>query len=168
MEAKMVKLNTLDLQEMMNLTSPFSIGIDDFFRRIDNVSRNNSQSYPPYNITKIDDEHFVIEIACAGFGKDHIDIEVQENELRVVGDKENPNPERVANSHAIHTGIAARKWNRKFVLSDDVQVGSASIEDGILSIPITKIIPEEKKPKKISIGTKKLSKEFLTEHNRGF
>ncbi len=164
----MVKLNTLDLQEMMNLTSPFSIGIDDFFRRIDNVSRNNSQSYPPYNITKIDDEHFVIEIACAGFGKDHIDIEVQENELRVVGDKENPNPERVANSHAIHTGIAARKWNRKFVLSDDVQVGSASIEDGILSIPITKIIPEEKKPKKISIGTKKLSKEFLTEHNRGF
>ena len=164
----MVKLNTLDLQEMMNLTSPFSIGIDDFFRRIDNVSRNNSQSYPPYNITKIDDEHFVIEIACAGFGKDHIDIEVQENELRVVGDKENPNPERIANSSAIHTGIAARKWNRKFVLSDDVQVGSASIEDGILSIPITKIIPEEKKPKKISIGTKKLSKEFLTEHGRGF
>ena len=159
----MVKLNTLDLQEMMNLTSPFSIGIDDFFRRIDNVSRNNSQSYPPYNITKIDDEHFVIEIACAGFGKDHIDIEVQENELRVVGDKENPNPERIANSSAIHTGIAARKWNRKFVLSDDVQVGSASIEDGILSIPITKVIPEEKKPKKISIGTKKLSKEFLVE-----
>jgi|TARA_X000001036_G_scaffold421093_1_gene442587 molecular chaperone IbpA len=163
MEAKMVKLNTLDLQEMMTLTSPFSIGIDDFFRRIDNVSRNNSQSYPPYNITKIDDEHFVIEIACAGFGKDHIDIEVQENELRVVGDKENPNPERIANSSAIHTGIAARKWNRKFVLSDDVQVGSASIEDGILSIPITKVIPEEKKPKKISIGTKKLSKEFLVE-----
>ncbi len=159
----MVKLNTLDLQEMMTLTSPFSIGIDDFFRRIDNVSRNNSQSYPPYNITKIDDEHFVIEIACAGFGKDHIDIEVQENELRVVGDKENPNPERIANSSAIHTGIAARKWNRKFVLSDDVQVGSASIEDGILSIPITKVIPEEKKPKKISIGTKKLSKEFLVE-----
>ena len=159
----MVKLTTLDLQEMLKLTSPFSIGVDDFFRRIDNVSRNNSQSYPPYNITKIDDEHFVIEIACAGFGKDHIDIEVQENELRVVGDKENPNPERIANSSAIHTGIAARKWNRKFVLSDDVQVGSASIEDGILSIPITKVIPEEKKPKKISIGTKKLSKEFLVE-----
>ena len=164
----MVKLSTLDLQEMLNLTSPFSVGIDDFFRRIDNVSRNNSQSYPPYNITKVDDEHFVIEIACAGFGKDNIDIEVQENELRVIGDKSDPNPERIANSSAIHTGIAARKWNRKFVLSDDVQVGSASIEDGILSIPITKIIPEEKKPKKISIGTKKLSKEFLTEHNRGF
>jgi len=163
MEAKMVKLTTLDLQEMMNLTSPFSIGIDDFFRRIDNVSRNNSQSYPPYNITKVDDEHFVIEIACAGFGKDHIDIEVQENELRVLGDKSDPNPERVANSSAIHTGIASRKWKRNFVLSDDVEVGSASIEDGILSIPITKIIPEEKKPKKISIGTKKLSKEFLVE-----
>ena len=71
----MVKLTTMDLQEMLKLTSPFSIGIDDFFRRIDNVQRNNSQSYPPYNITKIDDEHFVIEIACAGFGKDNIDIE---------------------------------------------------------------------------------------------
>ena len=83
-------------------------------------------------------------------------------------DKENPNPERIANTHAIHTGIAARKWSRKFVLADDVEVGSASIQDGILSVPITKIIPEEKKPKKISIGTKKLSKEFLTEHDRGF
>jgi len=159
----MVKLNTLDLQEMMNLTSPFSIGIDDFFRRIDNVQRNNSQPYPPYNITKVDDEHFVIEIACAGFGKDHIDIEVQENELRVVGDKSDPNPERVANSSAIHTGIAARKWSRKFVLADDIEVGSASIQDGILSVPLTKIIPEDKKPRKISIGSKKLSKEFLVE-----
>jgi len=159
----MVKLNTLDLQEMMNLTSPFSIGIDDFFRRIDNVQRNNSQSYPPYNITKVDDEHFVIEIACAGFGKDHIDIEVQENELRVVGDKSDPNPERVANSSAIHTGIAARKWSRKFVLADDIEVGSASIQDGILSVPLTKVIPEDKKPRKISIGSKKLSKEFLVE-----
>ena len=157
----MVKLSTLDLQEMLNLTSPFSVGIDDFFRRIDNVSRNNSQSYPPYNITKVDDEHFVIEIACAGFGKDHIDIEVQENELRVIGDKSDPNPERIAISSAIHTGIASRKWKRNFVLADDIEVGSASIEDGILSVPLTKIIPEEKKPKKISIGTKKLSKEFL-------
>ena len=159
----MVKLSTLDLQEMMNLTSPFSIGIDSFFRTIDDVQRNNSQSYPPYNITKVDDEHFVIEIACAGFGKDHIDIEVQENELRVVGDKSDPNPERVANSSAIHTGIAARKWKRKFVLADDITVGSATIQDGILSVPLTKIIPEEKKPKKISIGSKKLSKEFLVE-----
>ena len=91
----MVKLTTMDLQEMLKLTSPFSIGVDDFFRRIDDVQRNNSQSYPPYNITKIDDEHFVIEIACAGFGKDHIDITVQENELKVVGDKENPNPEEL-------------------------------------------------------------------------
>jgi len=159
----MVKLSTLDLQEMMNLTSPFSIGIDSFFRTIDDVQRSNSQSYPPYNITKVDDEHFVIEIACAGFGKDHIDIEVQENELRVVGDKSDPNPERVANSSAIHTGIAARKWKRKFVLADDITVGSATIQDGILSVPLTKIIPEEKKPKKISIGSKKLSKEFLVE-----
>ena len=159
----MVKLTTLDLQEMLNLTSPFSVGIDDFFRRIDNVSRNNSQSYPPYNITKVDDEHFVIEIACAGFGKDNIDIEVQENELRVIGDKSDPNPERIANSSAIHTGIAARKWKRNFVLADDIEVGSASIEDGILSVPLTKIIPEEKKPKKISIGTKKLDKKFLVE-----
>ena len=159
----MVKLSTLDLQEMMNLTSPFSIGIDNFFRTLDDVQRSNSQSYPPYNITKVDDEHFVIEIACAGFGKDHIDIEVQENELRVVGDKSDPNPERVANSSAIHTGIAARKWKRKFVLADDIEVGSATIQDGILSVPLTKIIPEEKKPKKISIGNKKLSKEFLVE-----
>tara|TARA_Y100000768_G_scaffold269554_1_gene206056 strand:- start:106 stop:597 length:492 start_codon:yes stop_codon:yes gene_type:complete len=163
MEAKMVKLSTLDLQEMMNLTSPFSIGIDNFFRTLDDVQRSNSQSYPPYNITKVDDEHFVIEIACAGFGKDHIDIEVQENELRVVGDKSDPNPERVANSSAIHTGIAARKWKRKFVLADDIEVGSATIQDGILSVPLTKIIPEEKKPKKITIGNKKLSKEFLVE-----
>ena len=159
----MVKLSTLDLQEIMNLTSPFSIGIDNFFRTLDDVQRSNSQSYPPYNITKVDDEHFVIEIACAGFGKDHIDIEVQENELRVVGDKSDPNPERVANSSAIHTGIAARKWKRKFVLADDIEVGSATIQDGILSVPLTKIIPEEKKPKKISIGNKKLSKEFLVE-----
>ena len=159
----MVKLSTLDLQEMMNLTSPFSIGIDNFFRTLDDVQRSNSQSYPPYNITKVDDEHFVIEIACAGFGKDHIDIEVQESELRVVGDKSDPNPERVAHSSAIHTGIAARKWKRKFVLADDIEVGSATIQDGILSVPLTKIIPEEKKPKKISIGNKKLSKEFLVE-----
>ena len=62
----------------------------------------------------------------------------------------------------------SRKWSRKFVLADDVEVGSASIQDGILGIPITKIIPEEKKPRKISIGSKKLPKEFLTEHGWGF
>ena len=59
--------------------------------------------------------------------------------------------------------MCIRDRKRNFVLADDIEVGSASIEDGILSVPLTKIIPEEKKPKKISIGTKKLSKEFLVE-----
>ena len=149
--------------DLLSQFGTFSVGFDNVFEELKRAKHLNNPSYPPYNITKIDDEHFVIEIACAGFGKDHIDIEVQENELRVVGDKSDPNPERVANSSAIHTGIAARKWSRKFVLADDIEVGSASIQDGILSVPLTKVIPEDKKPRKISIGSKKLSKEFLVE-----
>ena len=103
-------------------------------------------TYPPYNINKISDEHYVLEFAVAGFNRGGIDISVEKDILTVKGERQEDE-----GANYIHKGIAARKFTRSFNLPEYFEVDRASMTDGILYIDLYKNVPEEKKPKKITI-----------------
>tara|TARA_B100000085_G_scaffold230992_1_gene217676 strand:- start:1268 stop:1696 length:429 start_codon:yes stop_codon:yes gene_type:complete len=137
------------------LTDPFdrvktySIGFDRMFDRLLDDSRVTTQTYPPYNIVKVSDTDYAIQIAVAGFGKNDIEIETKENLLTIksVEKKE----EVVDDTTYLHKGISNRAFKRTFTISDDVVVKGATFENGLLNIELEKIIPEEKKPRMIKI-----------------
>jgi molecular chaperone IbpA len=134
-----------------------AIGFDKAFNRLHNIQEQQS-GYPPYNIIKDGDERYAVEIAVAGFAKDEIDIELKEGNMLVTGKKSNPEVEK----NFVHKGIGTRAFTRTFTLSDDVVVKGADLDNGILVIELERIIPEEKKPRKIEIGTVS-EKQLLTE-----
>ena len=127
---------------------PYSIGFDNLFDRLFDMDLESSSSYPPYNISKIDDNNYIIEMALAGFNKDDIEIELADSELTVRSKKrENLNKD----VNLIHQGISHRSFNRKFTLSEEILVKNAEMKNGMLIIKLEKFIPENKKPKLISI-----------------
>ena len=127
---------------------PYSIGFDNLFDRLFDIDLESSSSYPPYNISKVDDNNYIIEMALAGFNKDDIEIELADSELTVRSKKrENLNKD----VNLIHQGISQRSFNRKFTLSEEILVKNAEIKNGMLIIKLEKFIPENKKPKLINI-----------------
>lgn len=128
----------------MVITNPFGalgLDIDKFFQ-----TAPVQAAFPPYNVVKINDDKIVMEFAVAGFKKSDISITTEKNILTIKADK-------VADEKAyLHKGIAARKFTRSFTLPEYFEVGSAGFEDGILSIDLIRNIPEEKKPKQITIS----------------
>ena len=128
---------------------PFSVGFDNIFDHFNlHLDNTRTVNYPPYNINKIDDFNWNIEIALAGFGKKDIDISTANSQLTIksVVDK---NKDETAGT--IHKGISKRQFTRSFTLADDVVVNGAELKDGMLVIDLEKIVPEEKKPKTIKI-----------------
>jgi molecular chaperone IbpA len=121
-------------------------------------------TYPPYNIKKIDDEHFEIEMAVAGFGKANLDIELKDDTLTITGNHE------ADDKDYIYQGIANRAFTRQFTLADTVVVKNAELVNGLLKIALERYIPEEKKAKKIDIldpfGVTEATKQFLTESGK--
>lgn len=103
-------------------------------------------TYPPYNINKISDDHFVLEFAVAGFNRGGIDISVEKDTLTIKGERKEDE-----GANYIHKGIAGRKFTRSFNLPEYFEVDRASMIDGILYVDLYKRVPEDKKPKKISI-----------------
>ena len=139
------------------LTDPFdrvktySIGFDRMFDRLFDVSFvTTTNNYPPYNIVKVSDTDYAIQIAVAGFGKDDIEIETKENTLTVKS-VEKKDGEVVDDTTYLHKGISNRAFRRSFTIADDVVVKGASFENGLLNIDLERIIPEEKKPRLIEI-----------------
>lgn len=113
------------------------------------VTETKAATYPPYNILKLGEHHYAIEVAVAGFGKDEIDITVENNKLTVVGQVK-----RAQEMEYLHRGIATRDFTREFTLAETVVVRSADMQDGLLVINLENIVPEASKPKKIEIGTR--------------
>ena len=129
----------------------FFVGFDDHIEHLNelaNAVTRNSTGYPPYNITKTGDLNYAIELAVAGFDEKDIDIEYTENKLTVKG-----SIQPVDNLEFVHRGIANRDFTRTFALNDEVEVKNANLRNGLLIIELERIIPEHKKPKKISIGS---------------
>jgi molecular chaperone IbpA len=140
--------STLSLLDNFNQLTPYAVGFDRVFDQLQNYASHNATSsgFPPYNIRKESDYCFVIDMALAGFSKDDIEVEVADGLLTVRSVKENEE-----NEESIYRGISYRKFNRKFTLADEIVVKDASLENGMLVISLERIVPEEKKPRKIKI-----------------
>jgi len=127
----------------------FFVGYDDQFNRLaklhDDITKN-IPNYPPYNIKKVDENKYTIEMAVAGFSKSEIEIEFVEDKLVVKG---NANED---NDDYLFKGIAARNFTRTFALNDHIEIQGADMINGMLKIFLERIIPEHKKPKKIEIN----------------
>jgi len=131
---------------------PFSVGFDDLFDHFNNTLEytvKQQTSYPPYNINKIDDLNFQIEMALAGFSKKDIEIEVAEGVLTVKSVKDKDTG--ATDEYTLYKGISQRNFTRKFTLADDIVVNGAELKDGMLTISLERIVPEEKKPQLITI-----------------
>ena len=107
---------------------------------------DGSRGYPPYNLIR-DGENYTLELALAGFTEKDLTVELKDNKLSI----ENKRDDATQNDDYIHRGIASRYFRREWLLHDDVVVKSAELNNGMLSISLEKIIPEEKKPKIIKI-----------------
>jgi len=144
----MVTSKALSIFDNLNKLTPYAVGFDRVFDQLNTYAANNATStgFPPYNIRKGGDYTYAIEMALAGFSKDDIEIEVEEGLLAVRSIKENDE-----NDSNIYRGISYRKFNRKFTLADDIVVKDASLENGMLEITLERIVPDEKKPRKIKI-----------------
>ena len=132
---------------------PFSVGFDNLFDDFDRMLSFNSASinhYPPYNIRKVNDTDYVIELAIAGFGKKDIEVKSVENTLTI---KSKDKKEEVLDKDEdiLHRGISQRSFTRSFTVAEDVVVKGADLKDGLLSVKLERIIPDEKKPKIIDI-----------------
>lgn len=129
------------------LNDPMFIGLDKILNKMHASTPGQTNNYPPYNIIKVDENNYTIDIAVAGFLEDEINIEVREGVLHVEGKKEDQ--EEV---HYLHKGISTRSFCRSFTLSDTIVVRGADLSHGMLYIDLENVIPEEKKPRKIPIG----------------
>jgi len=141
-------IKALSLFDNINQLTPYAVGFDRVFDQLTTYATNNvtPTGFPPYNIRKGGDYTYAIEMALAGFSKDDIEIEVAEGLLTVRSVKKNDE-----NDSNIYRGISYRKFNRKFTLADDIVVNDASLENGMLNITLERIVPDAKKPRKITI-----------------
>ena len=129
-----------------------TVGFDRLFDMLENSSASGTQeNYPPFDLIKLGDNDYRIELAVAGFKPDEIDITAQQNVLLVSGRKKEE-AEEGKGSDYIYRGIATRSFERRFALADHIQVRGADLKDGLLSIELKREIPEAMKPKKINIG----------------
>ena len=137
-----------------NSLRPFSVGFDSIFdefdRMLDSTERYNS-NYPPYNICKLSDNDYKIEVALAGYSKDDIELELKDSTLTVRNKTKDKVIEEESNG-VIHKGISTRQFERSFTISEDMNVKHADMRNGLLNIDLERIVPEEKKPRLISIN----------------
>jgi molecular chaperone IbpA len=133
-----------------NLLTPYAVGFDRVFDRLNNyvVHQNHMTptGFPPYNIRKEGDYNFVIELALAGLSKDDLEIEIADQTLtiRSIDKKEDE-------GELLHRGISYRQFTRTWTLAENVVVNEAKMENGMLVVRLEHVVPEEKKPRKITI-----------------
>jgi molecular chaperone IbpA len=132
----------------------FYVGFDDQYSKLAKLHTDMSKNipnYPPYNIKKTGENTYVIELACAGFSKSQIEIELDGDKLYVRGNSADAEETASPYSNYLYHGIATRPFTRTFALNDQVEVKDAGMINGMLKIILERIIPEHKKPKKIDV-----------------
>ena len=136
---------TLSLFDHIHSLTPYSIGFDSVFDRL-SQSVECGSNYPPYNIRKVGDFDYTIELALAGFSKKDIEVKVVDGVITISSLKENSESDET-----LYRGISYRKFTKKFSLADDMEVKGAKLDNGLLSIDLERIVPEDKKPRTIDI-----------------
>ncbi|AKJ40753.1 small heat shock chaperone IbpA [Pragia fontium] len=124
-----------------------AIGFDRMLNTLESGQSQSNGGYPPYNVELVDEHHYRIAIAVAGFAESELDITAQPNLLIVRGAKQ---PQEQAKTY-LYQGIAERNFERKFQLAEHIQVEGAHLENGLLYIELVRIIPEASKPRRIEI-----------------
>jgi molecular chaperone IbpA len=137
----MVNSFTMDL-----FNDPFFIGFNRNLTQLNNAYNTNKQSYPPYDLLKLDEDTYQISLAIAGFSREDIGVSVDNGTLIIKGEIV-----EVTDAEVVHKGIAGRKFVRSFALGEYMEVTSAELKDGMLHVYVVRIVPEEKKPKTIKI-----------------
>lgn len=127
--------------------SPLFLGFDQFEKTVDRMRKTASEGYPPYNIEQIGDDGLRITLAVAGFAMDDLDIETEKNQLVIRG-RQSDDGSRVY----LHRGIAARQFQRSFVLADGIEILGACLDNGLLNIDMKRVEPESN-ARKIPIAT---------------
>jgi HSP20 family molecular chaperone IbpA len=118
--------------------SPLLLGFDHFERVIDRVAKSSAEGYPPYNIEQINKEALRITVAVAGFSMDDLEVTTEDNQLVIRGRNAAEDKERIY----LHKGIAARQFQRSFVLAEGIEVVTARLQDGLLHIDMLRPVPE--------------------------
>jgi molecular chaperone IbpA len=140
---------------IFNTLRPFSIGFDDMFDQFENMLGNGGltmqSNYPPYNIRRTGKDNYAIEVALAGFNKNDVEVEFEDNLLTVRTKKVNKTDVGSEDGEIIHKGISQRQFARSFTIAEDVKVNGAELKDGLLTISCERIVPEYKKKKLIEI-----------------
>ena len=135
----------------LSLTYPRSmfVGFEPLFNELERLTTitPGQDNYPPHNVVKIDDEHFNIEMAVAGFGKDDVEVELKDGTLTISGERSEDEREYA------YKGISSRKFSKSFRLAEYVVADGADLVDGVLVVNLRVDIPEEKRPQKITIGS---------------
>ena len=126
---------------------PFAIGFDRTLQLLERADSHSNVNYPPYNIVKHDAENFSVELAVAGFTKKEISISKEKELLSIEGKQEEGDE-----LDYVHKGLASRSFRRTFTLADDIVVKGADLKNGILSVSLERIVPEEDKPQEIKIS----------------
>ena len=142
-----ITLHTLDLPTFVNQIHRHIVGFDSLFNELNRGFANSkSDNYPPHNVVQLDDTHFVVEVAVAGFKETEIDVELKDSVLTVRGEQQQKDEYEY-----LHRGISARNFTRHFTLADNVEVKGATVINGILAVSLEHIVPDEQKAKKIAI-----------------
>ena len=146
------KLPTVHTVQTVTLPSLFSdqffLGFHDQLQRWAPLAQNKKPgSFPPYNLLKIDESNYKVELAVAGYTKEDIDITVEKDILTVKSKVK----EITTSTEVIHQGIAERQWSQQFILGEYMAVKDATLKDGLLTINVERELPEELKPKTIKI-----------------
>ena len=120
-------------------TNPLMLGFEEMERMVEKITRTSGEGYPPYNIEKIEHDGALslrITLAVAGFSRDDLEIEVENNQLEISG-------RQISDPHKeyLHRGIAARQFQKKFILADGIEIIGAELENGLLSIDLTRPEP---------------------------
>jgi len=137
----MVVTHAMDL-----FNDPFFIGFNRELGRLNTAHKTNSQTYPPYDLLKLDEDTYRISLAIAGFSREDINISIDNGTLIIKGELV-----EVIDAEVVHKGIAGRKFVRSFALGEYMEVTGAEMKDGMLHINVDRVIPEDKKPKTIEI-----------------
>jgi molecular chaperone IbpA len=132
----------------------YFVGADRVMKKLADIADQSvhiATKYPPYNIKKVDDNKYVIEMAVAGFAKTDIELTLEGGKLTIAGKTKDASDMDKATEYYFYKGIAERAFNRTFTLADTVVVNNAELMNGILKVWLENFIPESQKPRKIDI-----------------
>lgn len=143
------------IQSIFTGLRPFTVGFDDMFDHLDMVHNHiphlTANNYPPYNIVKTGSLTYDIEVALAGYGKKDISINFEDNVLKIESVKSKDEKEVEENEGMLHKGIAKRMFTKSFTIAEDVEIKGAELKDGLLKVSLERIVPENKKPRIITV-----------------